>query len=58
MRTEAQKAAKRRYNTKVKRIAVDFYPGEKEILAFLEKQPQKATYIKELIKAEMKKERE
>lgn len=56
MRTESQKAARNRYQKKVTRLQIDFYPTEAELLAHLEKQEAKATYIKNLIRADMKKE--
>lgn len=57
MQTEAQKRAKKKYKEKVNRVTIDFHPSEAEMYAFLQAQPQKATYIKELIKADMKKAR-
>jgi vacuolar-type H+-ATPase subunit E/Vma4 len=54
--TEASKRAKRKYFSKVKRITVDFYPTEQELIDHLEKQPQKTTYIKNLIRQDTKKD--
>ena len=53
--TEAEKKAKRKYLSKGKRITIDFYPSEKDLIDQVEKQPQKQTYIKNLIREDMKK---
>ncbi len=53
--TEAQQRAKRKYLAKGKRITVDFYPTEADLIAHLEKQEKKQTYIKELIRRDMEK---
>ena len=55
MLTEAQKRAKENYRKKVKQILVEFTPNDADILEHLEKQPQKATYIKNLIREDMNK---
>jgi hypothetical protein len=52
---EAQKKAKQKYQSKVKRFTVDFYPTESEIYEHLQNQPKKQTYIKDLIRADIKK---
>ena len=52
--TEAEKKAKKKYLSKGKRITVDFYPSESDLIAHLEKQPQKQTYIKNLIRKDIK----
>lgn len=52
---EAQKKAKQKYQAKVKRFTVDFYPTESEIYEHLQNQPKKQTYIKDLIRADIKK---
>lgn len=54
MASEAQKQAKKKYREKVKRIYVDFYPSEADLIEQIEKQPQKQTYIKNLIRADIK----
>ena len=54
--TEAQKKAKKKYQSKVKRFTVDFYPTESELFEHLARQPKKQTYIKDLIRADIKKE--
>lgn len=57
MQTEAEKRAKKKYKQKVNRFSLDFHPSEAELYAHLQAQPQKATYIKELIRQDMKKAR-
>jgi hypothetical protein len=51
--TEAQKKAKKNYLSKGKRITIDFYPSEADLIEHLEKQPQKQTYIKRLIRQDI-----
>lgn len=51
--TEAQKRAKAKYQSKVKRLTIDFYPPEADLLEHIEKQPKKQTYIKDLIRADI-----
>lgn len=51
--TEAQKNAKKKYLSKVKRIYIDFYPTEADLIEQIEKQPQKQTYIKNLIRQDI-----
>lgn len=55
MLTEAQKRAKEKYRKKGKRVIIEFYQTEKELIDHLENQPAKATYIKNLIREDMKK---
>ena len=57
MATEAQRKAIQKYKQKVKRITVDFYPTDEAIWNHLQNQPKKQTYIKDLIRADMEKER-
>lgn len=52
--TEAEKKAKRKYLSKGKRLTIDFYPSEADLIAHIEKQPQKQTYIKNLIRKDIK----
>lgn len=52
---EAKKRAKKKYQAKVKRFTVDFYPTEAALIEHLEKQDKKQTYIKDLIRADIKK---
>ena len=54
--TEAQKNAKKKYSAKVKRVYIDFYPTETALIEQVEKQPQKQTYIKNLIRQDIEKE--
>lgn len=51
--TEAQQKAKRKYLAKGKRMTIDFYPTEADLIAHIEEQPKKQTYIKDLIRADM-----
>ena len=51
--TEAQKAAKKRYRERGKRLTLDFYPAEAALVAHIERQERKQTYIKALIRADM-----
>lgn len=50
---DAQKRAKQKYQSKVKRFTVDFYPTESELWEHLQSQPKKQTYIKDLIRADI-----
>ena len=52
--TEAEKRARKKYKTKAKRLTVDFYPTEADLFEYVSKQPAKQTYIKELIRVDMK----
>lgn len=52
--TEAEKKAKKKYLGKGKRMTIDFYPSEANLIEHVEKQPQKQTYIKNLIRRDMK----
>lgn len=56
MTSEAQKKAVKKYKEKVKRITIDFYPTESELWDHIQNQPKKQTYIKDLIRADMKNE--
>ena len=49
----SRKKAKNQYKKKVKRISVDFYPTEANLWNHIESQPQKQTYIKNLIRADL-----
>lgn len=53
--TEAQKRAKDKYRKKCKKIVIEFYPTEADLIEHLEKQPKKQTYIKDLIREDIKK---
>ena len=57
METEARKRAKAKYKAeKVKKVLLEFYPTDAELLEHLNKQDKKQTYIKDLIREDMKKE--
>lgn len=53
--TEAEKRAKNKYRKKTKRLTIDFSMKDSDLIAHIEKQPQKQTYIKELIRKDMQK---
>ena len=53
--SEAQMKAVKKYKQKVKRITLDFAPTEESLLAHINNQPKKQTYIKNLIRADMEK---
>ncbi|MEE1045456.1 MAG: hypothetical protein U0L51_08220 [Olegusella sp.] len=56
--SEAQKRATARYqkaNTKMRSIR--FYPSERDLLAWLDVQPNKQGYVKALIRADMERRR-
>lgn len=56
-RSEAQKRADKKYKSeKVKKVLLEFYPTETELIDHLNKQDKKQTYIKNLIREDMKKE--
>lgn len=55
--TEAAKAAKQRYKAKVRKLYIEFYPTEAELLEHIEKQPAKQTYIKQLIREDLERKR-
>lgn len=54
MASEAQRKAVHNYKKKVKRITVDFYPAESDLWDHIQSQEKKQTYIKNLIRADMK----
>lgn len=51
--SEAQKKAKKKYRDKGKRLTVDFYPSEADLIRHIDSQPNKQGYIKDLIRADM-----
>ena len=56
-RSEAQKRADAKYKSdKVKNVLLEFYPTESDLIEHLNKQDKKQTYIKGLIREDMKKE--
>ena len=56
MASDAQKKASKKYKEKLKRITIDFYPADAELWEHIQKQPQKQTYIRNLIRADMEKQ--
>lgn len=55
MATEAQRRAIQKYRKKVNRITIDFSPAEPELWEHIQSQEKKQTYIKNLIRQDMKK---
>jgi hypothetical protein len=53
MRTEAEKKARRTYRANTKRMTIDFYKTDADIVEHIEKQPEKQKYIKDLIRKDM-----
>lgn len=54
MATEAQRKARDKYNAQRNRMTIDFYPTETDLWEHISKQEKKATYIKDLIRKDMK----
>ena len=50
---EAIKRAKAKYNEKVTKVTIEFYPQEAELLQKVNEQPSKQAYIKNLIKKDL-----
>lgn len=57
MTSEAQRKATKKYKAKLNRITVDFYPTEEDLWQHVQKQERKQTYIKDLIRADMEKDK-
>ena len=53
MATEAQRKAAKKYMEKVKRITIEFYPTEADLVEHINRQQNKQGYIKSLIRADM-----
>lgn len=54
---ESQRKAVKKYkDSKVKRFTLDFSPADMELYEYIQQQPKKQTYIKNLIREDMKKE--
>lgn len=51
--TDAEKKAKKKYLDKGKRMTVDFYPSEADLIEQIDKQPNKQGYIKNLIRSDI-----
>ena len=52
--SEAQLRAVKKYKEKMKRVYLDFYPTEEDLWNHIQSQPKKQTYIKDLIRKDMK----
>lgn len=53
MTSESQRNAVKKYKGKVKRFTLEFSPAEEDLWNQIQSQPRKQTYIKNLIKADM-----
>lgn len=51
---EAIKRAKAKYNEKVSKVTVEFYPQDAELLQKLNEQPNKQGYLKDLIRKDIR----
>lgn len=51
---EAIKRAKAKYNEKVTKVTIEFYPQETELLEKVKSQPSQQGYIKELIRKDIR----
>lgn len=54
MPTAAQKRAKQKYNEKVTKVTIEFYPSDAGLLEKVNSQPSKQAYIKNLIKKDIR----
>lgn len=52
--SDAQIRAVKKYNQKMKRLTLNFYPTEEDLWNHIQSQTKKQTYIKELIRKDMK----
>lgn len=52
--SDAHLRAVQKYKQKVKRITLEFHPTEEEMWEHIQSQPKKQTYIKDLIREDMK----
>ena len=52
--TEAQKRAKEKYRKKTTQLTIEFYPQDAELLKKVNAQPNKQSYIKDLIKKDIR----
>ena len=50
---EVHRKAKRKYKQKIRRLAIELYPTEQDIIDKIDSVPQYATYIKGLIRADI-----
>lgn len=54
MRSDAQKSAESKYRKeKVRQHTLKFYPADADLYEFLQKQPNKNGYLKQLIRRDM-----
>ena len=51
--TDAQKRAKAKYNSKVTKVSIEFYPEDAELLNKVKEQPNKQAYLKDLIRKDI-----
>lgn len=56
--TEAQRRAIQNYKKKLNRITIDFSPAEADLWEHIQNQEKKQTYIKQLIREDIKRGRE
>ena len=54
--SEAQLKAIKNYRKKLNRLTLNFSPAESELWEHVQSQPKKQTFIKDLIRKDMKKE--
>lgn len=54
--SEAQLKAIKNYRKKLNRLTLNFSPAEADLWEHIQSQPKKQTYIKNLIREDMKKE--
>jgi hypothetical protein len=52
--TDAQKRAKQKYRDKCKHLQIVLYPTDQDIIDHLDTKEQYSTYIKQLIRQDMK----
>lgn len=57
MPSEAKKKADKKYRSKSKQLALTLGPNDQDIVEWLDAQPNKAGYIKALIRADMEAKR-
>lgn len=54
--SEAQLKAIKKYREKLNRLTLNFSPAESDLWEHIQSQPKKQTFIKDLIRKDMKKE--
>jgi hypothetical protein len=54
MTSEAQKKAIKKYREKTKKLQLEFSPAEEDLWNHIQSQDKKQTYIKDLIRKDMK----